>query len=513
MAFRHLLTGVAAVPLVWAITGGEVAAEAITVVYGKYQDAQGLDPHVAPAGMYDHLVTIGVFDPLIWDFDASKPDGERSGYRPMLATSWEVVDEHTWRLELREGVTFHNGAPFNAAAVKYSLERPHQPGFETGDKIIDVPISHVDIIDDHTVHVVTSEPVPVLPARLTRNGAFIVEPGHYESLTPEEASRMPLGTGPFKFVEWRRDQEIVLERNEDYWGEQPNFDRLVIRVIPEPSTMLAEVMTGNVDIAPITPDVVDQVEAHEGVRVIVGDSLVRAMIGINLDAHEALADPRVREAINWAIDTESLIDAFALGQATQSVGMVSPPHEHPELEPYGYDPERAKALLAEAGWGDGFSIGMDIGHPDAQAWSEAVAFYLEQVGIQVESMSVLSRAVWVERWNSRTLAGLHPYLWSAGENTPETDMWAVHPGRPTNSTNWVNEEWLELYDELSTTMDPDRRDELNWRLQEILHEENPWINLYRVPLVMAVNERIEGYYPHPSFLVEDYANLRVVETE
>lgn len=324
---------------------------------------------------------------------------------------------------------------------------------------------------------------------------------------------MPLGTGPFKFVEWRRDQEIVLERNEDYWGEQPNFDRLVIRVIPEPSTMLAEVMTGNVDIAPITPDVVDQVEAHEGVRVIVGDSLVRAMIGINLDAHEALADPRVREAINWAIDTESLIDAFALGQATQSVGMVSPPHEHPELEPYGYDPERVKALLAEAGWGDGFSIGMDIGHPDAQAWSEAVAFYLEQVGIQVESMSVLSRAVWVERWNSRTLAGLHPYLWSAGENTPETDMWAVHPGRPTNSTNWVNEEWLELYDELSTTMDPDRRDELNWRLQEILHEENPWINLYRVPLVMAVNERIEGYYPHPSFLVEDYANLRVVETE
>lgn len=488
-----------------------LVADQVTVVYGKYQDGETLDPHVASAGMFDHLVTSAIFEPLIWDFDASKDVDEMRGLRGVLAESWEIVDDLTWRLKLREDVVFHNGEPFNAEAAKFTLERPHQDGFQSGDKIVDVAISHVEIVDEYTVDVVTTEPIPILPERLTRNGAFVMPPEYYSSLTQEEAAEVAVGTGPFKFVEWERDQYVVLERNEDYWGEAPNFDRLVIRIIPEPSTMFAEVMTGNIDIAPINPDLVEQARAQDGVNVIVADSLVRAMVGINTTAHEALGDERVREALNLAIDTDALIDAYALGGATKSVQMVSPPYENPNLEPKGYDPERARELLAEAGWGDGFSIDMDVGHADAQPMAEGIQFYLSQVGVDVTGLSVLSRSVWVERWNAGTLAGLHPYYWSAGENTPETDMWSVHPDRPTNSTNWYNQEWVDLYDEMMSSMDPELREANNNRLQEILHEENPWINLYRVPLVMAVNERIEGYYPHPSFLVEHYANIRIAE--
>lgn len=484
-------------------------ADQVTVVYGKYQDGETLDPHVASAGMFDHLVTSAIFEPLIWDFDASKDVDEMRGLRGVLAESWEIVDDLTWRLTLRQGIEFHNGEPFNAEAVKYTLERPHQEGFQTGDKITDVAISHVDIIDEYTVDIVTKEPIPILPERLTRNGAFVVPPAYYSSLSQEEAAEVAVGTGPFKLVEWRRDQYVVLERNENYWGEAPNFDRLVIRIIPEPSTMFAEVMTGNIDIAPINPDLVEQVEAQSGVHVVVGDSLVRAMIGINTTAHEALGDPRVREAINLAIDTDALIDAYALGRATKSVQMVSPPYENPSLEAKGYDPDRARELLAEAGYPNGFTIEMDVGHAGAQPMSEGVQFYLSQVGIDVSRMSVLSRSVWIERWNAGTLAGLHPYYWSAGENTPETDMWSVHPDRPTNSTNWFHQEWVDLYEEMMSSMDPELREAHNNRLQEILHEENPWVNLYRVPLVMAVNDRVEGYFPHPSFLVEHYGNIRI----
>lgn len=482
-----------------------------TVVYGKYQDGETLDPHVGSAGMFDHLVTSAMFEPLVWDFDASADPDDRSGLHPKLATRWEVIDDHTWRMHLREGVLFHNGAPLNAEAVKFSVERPHQEGFESGDKIMGIPISHVEIVDEYTVDIVTHVPVPILPQNLTRNGGFVVEPGHYSGLTQEEARLKPVGTGPFKFVEWERDQHVVLERFDDYWGEKPNFERLIIRIIPEPSTMVAELMTGAVDIAPISVDVIDDVDAQEGVGVAVGDSLMRAMIGINLDQHEALDDKRVRQAINWAIDTEGLIQGYAMGEAVQSVGMVSPPFEHPDLEPYGYDPDKARELLAEAGWADGFTVDMHIGHADALDWSEAVIYFLDQVGIEVESMSVLSRSPWVERWNAGTLAGLHPYHWSAGENTPETDMWSVHPDRPTNSTNWYNQEWVDLYEEMSQSMDEERRMEINYRLQEILHDEAPWVNLYRVPMVMGVSDRVEGYFPHPSALVEHYGNLRIVE--
>ncbi len=502
------LIPVAAVALLYPLGMQQAAAQTLT--YGVYADVEDFDPHSARGGIADHIGTIAIFDPLIWDFDLSKPAGERSGLRPMLATSWEVVDDVTWKLTLREGVTFHNGAPFNAEAVKFSLERPHKPDFETGDKIVDVPISHVEIIDDYTVHVVTHEPVPILPQRLSRNGAFILEPGHYSELSQDEASQMPVGTGPFKFVEWDRDRQIVLERNDDYWGPKPNFERLVYRVIPEPATMLAEALTGGVDIAPVSPANVEDVRNAEGVDLIVGDSLVRATLIVNQDMHEAFEDPRVLQAMQWAIDTQALIEAFALGEAEQSITMVNPPNENPNLEPYGYDPERARELLAEAGYADGFTVEMDVIHPDAFDWAEAVAFYLTEVGINISEVNMLSRAVMLPRLSEGTL-NMHAHHWSAGENTPETDMWATHPDRPTNSTNWFNQEWYDLYDELVVTVDQDRRDEINNRLQEILYYEGPWLTQFRVPLFRAVSDRVERYYPHPSFLVEDFSQIRLAE--
>lgn len=485
-----------------------VSDETVDVVYAMVTDIEDMDPHSGRGGGSAHLVTTALFNPLVSDFDGATRE---RGIRPALAASWENIDELTWRFVLRDDVVFHNGERLTSDDVKFSIERIHDPEFPTGQAFAELPISHVEVIDELTFDIVTTAPVGSMLAHLTRNGAFILPRSHYEGIDLDTAARNPVGTGPFKLAKWTRDEQIVLEVNEDYWGGAANFDRLVFKVIPEASSRLVQLISGEVDITPILGDMVPQVEAAEGVHPVIADSLGRAMIGINTQSQEALGDKRVRQALNWAIDTQGLIAAFGFGAAEQSLTMVNPPNEHPGLEPYGYDPDRAKALIREAGYEpEDISLRMEVGAPAAEEWSEVVASYIRAIGVEVD-YSPIAEAVWRDRLAQQALPDLHPHIWSASENMPETDMWAVHPDRQAQSTLWRHDEWVELYAELQSATNQDRRDELNHRLQEILHDESPWINLFRVPLIRGVSDRIEGYWPHPSALVEDYASIRVVE--
>ena len=189
---------------------------------------------------------------------------------------------------------------------------------------------------------------------------------------------------------------------------------------------------------------------------------------------------------------------------------VNPPNVHPGLEPHPYDPELAKSLLAEAGV-NGFTVDtIDVMQPEAMEYAEIVAEYWRQVGVEVGEVRTLDWTVVRERWAQRTLS-VHSFSWSASENTPVTDLWSVSDRRQTNSTHWLHEEFEDLYGKLMTTMDEAEREKMNYRMQEILYEDPPWVYLYLQPLVMGVSDRIGGYYPHPSFLVEDWASLYVKE--
>lgn len=485
------------------------AQTTVTYIVNERADILGDPPrNVVFAEQY---ISKAMFEPLVFDFDGRT--GE-SGIVPALATHWEVIDDNTWHFFLREGVTFHNGEPFNAEAVKFSIERHLDPDFPSTDKFRDVPITEVNVIDELTVEFVTEVPVPILPQRLSRNGAFIMAPGHYADLPLDEAAVSPVGTGPYKLEEFRRDDRVIMTRNEDWWGwdENSNIDRLVIRMIPELSTAFSEVMSGNADIVRITPDLADVVEADANVKLIVAPTLVRAVTIFNLDMYPELQDPRVRVALNLAIDREAMVDAFAFGRRELiSTTLINPPHVHPDLEPYPYDPERARELLTEAGYPDGFRIDtIDVMIPDSFEYSEAVAQFWGQVGVEVGEVRRLESSVMRERWAARTLS-VASFAWSAAENTPETDVWAVHDDRQTNSTHWVREDFLEAYREITQTVDPERRDELNRQMQEILYEDPPWVYLYLVPAAYAVTNRIQGYTPHPSLLVEDWGSLYVSE--
>ncbi|MFN4172358.1 MAG: ABC transporter substrate-binding protein [Pseudorhodobacter sp.] len=457
----------------------------------------------------EHQLSKAMFEPLIFDFDARS--GE-SGLRPMLATSWEVVDPLRWRFKLREGVTFHNGNPFNAKAVQFSIMRVMDPEFKTSDKFKAIPITAVEIIDDYTVDIVTSEPVPILPANLTRNGAFILDPEHYANLSADEARFSPMGTGPYKLVEHRADDRVVMARHDGYWGWTPesNITEVVVRFIPELSTAVSELLEGSVDIVRITPDLADTVEAANGVSVIVAQSTNKAMMAFNQQKHPEMADPRVRLALNHAIDRKGLVDALAFGQHDLiSLTTVNPPFENPALKPYEYDVDLAKQLLADAGYPNGFEIdAIDVMVPDAFTWSEVVAEYWRQVGVNVGEVRLLDWTVVRERWANRTL-GVHSFSWAAPENTPLTDLYSISDRRPTNSTHWLHPEFEELYTQLMTEMDEDERQRLNYRMQEIAYNDPPWAPLFRQPQVIGVRDRVGGYQPHPAFSQADWTSIYI----
>jgi peptide/nickel transport system substrate-binding protein len=494
--------------------------DAVEVVYATPNDVATLEP-TQVQGFSDHTATLAVFGALTFNFDGKT--GE-VGYYPYLAESVEPVAPTTWRIRLREGMTFHNGAPLDAEAVKFSLDRILDPDFPSGRYMKSAPIESVEIVDELTVDVHTSEPIAIFPARLLRADGYIVEPGHYADEAPwtrvSETAFDPVGAGPFEFVLHEPDSHLVLEVNEDFQDPRgypaPNFDRLVLRVIPEPSTLVAELLQGNVDIAPIPSEMVEVVESAPNLRVVTAPDTTRLSFMINQAAHPALADRRVRQAINYAIDVDALLEALTGGHGRRIPTLVNPPNVKPGLEPYPYDPEKARALLAEAGYPDGFSIDIDWSTPaESGRAAEAIVPYLEAVGIDVGEVRGLEwGSVYVQRHTEGTLAGLHIHGKGGVEMTAETDLWTFHPDRSTNSLNWegpAEDEFVRLYDELKQAVDPEEQQRLGNELQQLVYDEALEVTLWQMPRFMAVSDRIAHFIPYPGSHNEDFWTIEVAE--
>jgi peptide/nickel transport system substrate-binding protein len=495
-------------------------AQPVDVVYATPSDVTTMEP-TQVSGFMDHTATLAVFGSLVFNFDGRT--GE-VGYYDYLAARVEPLDDNTWEIELRPNMTFHNGAPLNAEALKYSLDRVRHPDFPSGRYLHGAPIESVEIVDDLTVRINTSRPIAILPARLLRADGYVVEPGHYADTPPwdrtEETAWDPIGAGPFRFVEQRPDDRMILEVFDDFADprgyERPNFDRLILRVVPETSTLITEVLQGNIDIAPIPSEMVEVIERAEGVRVVSGPSTTRLAFMINQNAHPALQDKRVRQAINYAIDVDELLDALTGGRGLRIPTHVNPPNHHPDLEPYPYDPERARELLAEAGYADGFEINIDWSIPsEVGRVAEAMVPYLEAVGIRVGEVRELDwGSVYIPRQTEGTLSALHGHGHGGVEMTPETDLWTYHPDRSTNSTNWEGPEadrFVELYAQMQAATNPDRLQELNFALQELWYEEALGVTFWQIPRFVAVSDRIEHYLPYPGGHNEDFWTIRVRE--
>lgn len=456
------------------------------IIIAQGVDATTLDPNMH-AETPTNNVNIQMYDSLLMR------DAEGELF-PGLAKSYENLDDNTWEFELREGVTFHNGEPFTAEAVKFTLDRILDPENSSPQFSHISAIEEVRVVDDFTVQIITSKPFPTLPSQLVARQ--IVPPEYTRENGADHLASNPVGTGPYKFVEWTRDERILLTANEDYWRGTPKIKDVVFRVIPESSTRIAELQTGSVDIiVNVPPHQADTLEGQEDTYVSRAPSTRVIFVGMVTTEDGPLADKRVRQALNYGVDVEAIIDNVLMGNgvplqgqpvAEMSLGFNS------DVDSYDYDPQRARELLAEAGYSDGLSLSMDSPSGrylmDKEA-AQAVAGQLEEIGVDIE-LNIQEWGVYVEKIMSRQLSGLFLLGW--GNTTFDADA-TVYPFFRTGQTfcYYEDPEMDEMLDLARETMDMELREERFNEVMAVLSEEAPWLYLHQQMDVYGVSSRLE----------------------
>lgn len=321
---------------------------------------------------------------------------------PRLATEWKMLEEgRVWEFKLRQGVQFHNGEPFNAEAVKYSVDRLVDPAIKAARRAIYAPkYVRTEIIDDYTVRVVLKEPDYSVPFELAGQPMF--PPKYAQSVGADGFARQPVGTGPFRLAEWRPGEIIVLEAFENYWNKDPNIAPTVPkikavrqRIIPEDQTRIAALQTREVAMIVNVPEQsAARLASQPGIKSQYrgADSLNMLLINMMMETDPKTGKPnpfrdrRVRQAVNYAVDVDTITKKLRTGKETRSNGQTTSSIGYdPSLKPYPYDPAKAKSLLAEAGFANGFET---VIHDPTGRWpaskevNEAIAGYLGAVGIR-----------------------------------------------------------------------------------------------------------------------------------
>lgn len=415
---------------------------------------------------------------------------------PELAESWKSVDDLTWEVKLRTGVKFHNGEDFNADSVKFTLDRLRvagttqvSGGFTT--------IESVAIVDPSNVRIVTKKPDPLLPARLAQWGAQMLPAGYFKEVGVEGVARKAVGTGPYRFAEWRKDDRLVFEANPNYWGEKPKFARVVFRPIPDEFARVSALMSGDVDIVVNIPvDFVDKVKGSGSTYL--SQTYASATDVFLLGNDEALKKREVRLALNLAIDRKSLIATLFRGFARPIAQGAAPTDfgYNPNIKEYPYDPEQAKKLLAEAGYAKGLSLLVQSSNGYILGDTlivEAVVEMLKKVGVDAQPR-VLEIARRTEMLGKKAISGM--LLANPGSTLFDADgiVWRLLRPDGLAGPYWPRgqegTDFFKIMEEARYTIDENKRRELYYKAAEILHDDPPWLYLWQEFFLYGVNCRV-----------------------
>lgn len=446
-----------------------------------------------------------MYDSLVWFNDEGIIE-------PALAESWEVSEDGSeYTFHLREGVTFHNGEPFNADAVVFSWERAVNAGFEYSYNWEDA--TSVEKLDDLTVKVTTEGSNALFLSTMVDNWAMI-PPGYFEEVGQEGFNEHPVGTGPYVFVEWVKGDRITMKANLDYWRGAPKIETVIFRPIPESSTRVAAIQTGEVDIVTrLSAEEAQSLLGAEGVKIIkypVTRIYYIAFNNLTAGLDQPTIDAKVRQAMNYAVDVDTIIDALFDGFAKAAIGYVATSElGYDNAEPFGYDPDMALELLTEAGYPNGFA--MDMACP-AGAYThfeevcEAIAGYLGDVGIDI-SLDIMESGQYWELEATKALPALFGDSWSAVGGEAYRRLTGALGGMDASYSSWSDPEIDRLMDEIKVTVDQAARGELYGELQEYMREDPPFIYLYEPIQFEAINTRVQEYKPRSAetyFLYETY---------
>ncbi|WP_188206441.1 glutathione ABC transporter substrate-binding protein [Alkalibacillus aidingensis] len=462
-----------------------------------------LDPHAANDGNSLYVMT-NIYDTLV----QMNTDLE---IEPGLAESLEPIEDTVWEAKIREGVTFHDGNELNAEVVKANLDRVLDPEVGSPLAFLFDMISDVEVVDEYTVHIHTDYPFSALPAHLAHPGGHIISPesieADYQAMEEgneplTEVNQNPVGTGYFKFEERESGDYIELVKNEDYWGEEAKVDSIVFKEVPEDSTRIAELQTGEADlIYPVNASDVDMIDEQEDIYVKQSESASMSYLGFNVE-REPFDDDRVRRAISMAIDKEGLIDGLLEGIPLPAIGPLAPTvfGYSGEVDPIEHNKEEAKQLLQEAGYEDGFSADIYVYDRTTADTGVYIQSELAEIGIDVEIEQVEQGAyleltgqgehdMLVGSWGTVTLDadyGLYPMFHS--ENV----------GAPGNRSFFKNDEVDQLLEDARQSTDDEERLQLYHEAQQLIIDEAPIVPLYHSVLLAGLSEQLEGFYQYPS---------------
>ncbi len=455
-------------------------------------DPDGFHPHQSVAAASAEIA-FNIYEGLV----KAAPDGS---VVPAIASSWEISpDGLVYTFTLREGVRFHNGRLLEPEDVVYCLSRLVDP--EVTSKAQE--FSAVDTIeaDGDDIVITLSRPDAAFLALLTEFGASIYPPEAEEHL-----STQPVGTGPFVLTSWKPNNELVLSRFEHYWdNDLPMMDRVVLKVIPDPSTAVTNLRTGHVDLIPrLEPDYLHQVEDDETLTILEQPMNLVQLLVVN-NAREPFDILEVRQAVAHAINRDEIIQGAAWGRGTPIGSNMSAAMETwyvDVTDTYEYNPEKARDLLEQAGYPDGFSavIHLPAPYPLHRSAGEIIVEQLAQVGIELD-IQVVEWSTWLEQVYSNRDFSL-TVIGFTGKLDPHTVLGRYQSGSGRNFGNFNSPEYDELIVQGLLETEFEDRHEIYARIQEVLAEDVAGVFLMDPSQLVVMNENLTGWQQYPVYVID-----------
>lgn len=493
MSYRGTIIGAALL----ALAGLPALAQQTAVSFVQAVEPQGLDPTVGSPVAAGQVTWQNVFEGLV--------SIDRDGLvQPQLATDWTVSDDGLiYTFALREGVSFQNGVPFDATVAKFALERIVAEGSTNGHKALYTAIASVEAPDAKTLVLHLSKPNSELVYFLGFPAAVMVEPS---SAATNGAT--PVGTGPFKVDEWRRGDRILMSAFDGYWGEKPALTEVTARIIADPQAQAAALQSGQVDIASEfgAPELFAQFTENPAFKTRVGAGEMEVVAGMN-NAVAPFDDLRVRQALMMAIDRKLLIDAAKSGFGTPIGSHFSPasPYYEDLTGLYPFDPEKAKALLAEAGYPDGFSFTFKVPNRTyTQRSAEIMQAFFAQIGVTANIQLSDFPAAWVQD----VLTDRNFEMTIIGHAEPmDIGIYARHP----YYFNYENPDFDTVMAEVAAAKTDGEKAEGYHRAQEIIGHDLPALFLYSDPKLGVWKAGLSGVWENGPVAANDMTDVRWTE--
>jgi len=430
--------------------------------------------------------------------------------QPGLATAWRAVNDTTWEFTLRPGIKFHDGTPLTAEDVRATLERNLVPG-KTVVTAGFTTIESVQAVTPTLVRVVTKKPDPLLPVRMAQMGSQILPARLTTDEGVKELARRPVGSGAYRFVEWVKDERLVMEANRDWWGWEgraPAIDRVVWKAIPDDFPRLVALEKGDADIVTsLPPDRVKSIAEGRNTRVVSVPSSRTVEFNIN-STQPPLSDKRVRQAMHYALDVPAIIRSLFGGLGKPMAGALADTDfgYNAAIKPYPYDPGRARALLGEAGLAGGIDVtlhaGMGTMVNDKQLL-EVVADMWSKVGIRAK-VAMMEMGARQRMVNERALPTGGLLLINVQSTLLDADgsLWRIMHPTGLGGKYWVGSQpghrFHDVMEQARYTLDPKKRKALYAEATQIVDDEKPWLELFQEVIVYGTSKRVT-FRPRPDF--------------